>query len=49
VPRSQESFADIPINALGFSGALLVRNTEQLAYLREIGPLTVLKEVGCPA
>jgi sulfate adenylyltransferase (ADP) / ATP adenylyltransferase len=49
VPRSQESFADIPINALGFSGALLVRNPEQLAYLREIGPLTVLKEVGCPA
>jgi sulfate adenylyltransferase (ADP) / ATP adenylyltransferase len=49
VPRSQDSFADIPINALGFSGALLVRNPEQLAYLREIGPLTVLKEVGCPA
>lgn len=49
VPRSQESFADIPINALGFSGALLVRNPEQLAYLRKIGPLTVLQNVGCPA
>lgn len=48
VPRSQESFADIPINALGFSGALLVKNPEQLAYLQEIGPLTVLQNVGCP-
>jgi sulfate adenylyltransferase (ADP) / ATP adenylyltransferase len=48
VPRSQESFGEIQINALGFAGALLVRNPEQLAYLQAVGPLTVLQEVGCP-
>ncbi len=48
VPRSQESFGEIQINALGFAGALLVRNPEQLAYLQTVGPLTVLQEVGCP-
>jgi sulfate adenylyltransferase (ADP) / ATP adenylyltransferase len=46
VPRSQDSFANIPVNALGFSGALLVRNTEQLEHLKQIGPMTVLTEVG---
>lgn len=49
VPRSQEGFGDIQINALGFAGALLVRNPEQLAYLQAVGPLTVLQNVGCPA
>jgi sulfate adenylyltransferase (ADP) / ATP adenylyltransferase len=48
VPRSQESFGEIQINALGFAGALLVRNPEQLSYLQAVGPLTVLQEVGCP-
>jgi sulfate adenylyltransferase (ADP) / ATP adenylyltransferase len=49
VPRSQESFGEIQINALGFAGALLVRNPAQLTYLQKVGPLTVLQEVGCPA
>ena len=46
VPRSQESFAGIPVNSLGFTGALLVKNQEQLAQLKALGPLTVLTEVG---
>ncbi len=49
VPRSQESFGKIPVNALGFSGALLVKNTEQLELLGRIGPMTLLTEVGYAA
>jgi sulfate adenylyltransferase (ADP) / ATP adenylyltransferase len=48
VPRSQESFSGISINSLGFAGALLVKDTAQLARLNEIGPMTVLTEVGLP-
>jgi sulfate adenylyltransferase (ADP) / ATP adenylyltransferase len=48
VPRSQEGFAGISINSLGFAGALLVKDADQLARLREIGPMTVLAEVGLP-
>jgi sulfate adenylyltransferase (ADP) / ATP adenylyltransferase len=49
VPRRQETFDDIAVNALGFAGSLLVRSDAQLAYLREIGPLAVLREVGVAA
>ncbi|MFP4009683.1 MAG: ATP adenylyltransferase family protein [Spirulinaceae cyanobacterium] len=45
VPRSQAEFSGIPVNSLGFAGALLVRNQEQLAYLKAFGPLNLLKEV----
>jgi ATP adenylyltransferase len=47
VPRSRESFAGIPVNSLGFTGALLVKNQAQLSQLKALGPLTVLAEVGC--
>ena len=46
VPRSQESFVGIPVNSLGFTGALLVKNQTQLEDLRALGPLTLLTEVG---
>jgi sulfate adenylyltransferase (ADP) / ATP adenylyltransferase len=46
VPRSRESFAGIPINSLGFTGALLVKNQAQLSQLKAVGPLTMLTEVG---
>ncbi len=45
VPRSQAEFTGIPVNSLGFAGALLVRNQEQLAYLKAFGPLNLLKAV----
>jgi ATP adenylyltransferase len=45
VPRSQESFESIAVNSLGFAGALLVRNHRQLQRLKDIGPLTILKNV----
>lgn len=45
VARSQERFQSISINSLGFAGALLVRNEEQLQLVKEINPLTILKNV----
>ena len=46
VPRRHEVFEGIAVNALGFAGSMLVRSDALLAYLREIGPLAVLREVG---
>jgi ATP adenylyltransferase len=48
VPRSREFFAGISINSLGYAGALLVRNTEQMAILKQCGPITALKSVALP-
>jgi len=48
VPRSREFFGSISINALGFTGALLVRNEEQLRALRAAGPFTALRETALP-
>ncbi|HKR79370.1 MAG TPA: DUF4922 domain-containing protein [Nitrospira sp.] len=48
VPRSQECFEGISINALGFAGMLLVRNEQQLATLRRFGPVTALQKVTAP-
>ncbi|TKS61689.1 MAG: hypothetical protein EWM72_00437 [Nitrospira sp.] len=48
VPRSQEFFEGISINALGFAGALLVKDARQLAVLRTHGPLNALQHVALP-
>jgi ATP adenylyltransferase len=48
VPRSREFFDSISINSLGFAGALLVRNEEQLRRLREAGPFAALRETALP-
>lgn len=45
VPRSQEGFAGISLNALGFAGALLVRNDAQLQQLKTLQPLNLLANV----
>lgn len=45
VPRSQEDFQSIPVNSLGFAGAMLVRNEAQLQLLQDIGPMSILKGV----
>ena len=45
VPRSQGSFASIPVNSLGFSGTLLVRDNRQMKLLKDCGPMTILKNV----
>jgi ATP adenylyltransferase len=48
VPRSQEHFETISINALAFAGALLVRNTSEMALVKQQGPMTILNQVGIP-
>jgi sulfate adenylyltransferase (ADP) / ATP adenylyltransferase len=49
VPRSREFFNSISINSLGFAGALLVRNGEQMDFLKKHGPMTALKSVALPS
>ncbi|MDV3352772.1 phosphorylase [Leptolyngbyaceae cyanobacterium CCMR0082] len=46
VPRRQDDYLGISVNSLGFAGSLLVKNQEQMDKLKEIGPMTLLKEVG---
>ena len=48
VPRSREHFRSVSINALGFAGALLVWNDEQLRGLEEAGPFAALRETAFP-
>ncbi|MGK7878693.1 MAG: phosphorylase [Crocosphaera sp.] len=46
VRRSQPKYESISVNSLGFCGALLVKNEEQLKRLKELKPLTILEQVG---
>jgi sulfate adenylyltransferase (ADP) / ATP adenylyltransferase len=48
VPRSGEFFNSISINSLGFAGALLVRDEDQMQLVKKTGPMSVLREVGLP-
>ncbi len=48
VPRSREDFQSISVNSLGFAGALLVRNQQQMQILKDCGPMTVLSTVAPP-
>lgn len=48
VPRSVEFFDSISINSLGFAGALLVRNRDQMDFLKKNGPMNALKGVAFP-
>jgi ATP adenylyltransferase len=45
VPRSREHWETMSVNALGFAGSLLVRDTVELEQLRLTGPMTVLTSV----
>lgn len=49
LPRSQALHQGIPVNALGFAGSLFVRQPEQIATIRRIGPLQLLTAVARPA
>jgi sulfate adenylyltransferase (ADP) / ATP adenylyltransferase len=46
IPRSHESFQSISVNSLGFAGALLVRNQEQMQLIKELKPMRILQNVG---
>ena len=41
VPRSQEKYAGISVNSLGFAGSLLVKNKEALQQLTDVGPVNL--------
>lgn len=45
VPRTQEEYQSISINSLGFAGAFLVKNTEQLNLIKQSNLLEILAEV----
>lgn len=45
VPRTKESYQGLAINALGFAGALLVKDKAQLRKLESIGCMELLKAV----
>jgi sulfate adenylyltransferase (ADP) / ATP adenylyltransferase len=48
VPRSQEFYGEVSVNSLGFAGCLLVRKSEDLKLVKEIGPLELLRSVSIP-
>jgi len=48
VPRSQDSFASISVNSLGFAGSLFVRDEEQMQILKDQQPMTILTQVAMP-
>lgn len=48
-PRSREHCGTVSVNALGFAGALLVKNTEEMNRVKDLGPVEVLRTVGMPA
>lgn len=48
VPRSHAEFAGIGVNSLGFAGALLVRNEQEMQVIKEQGPMTILQHLALP-
>lgn len=48
VPRKEDAAHGISLNSVAFAGMLLVKSEEQLALVTELGPLTLLAEVGYP-
>jgi ATP adenylyltransferase len=48
VPRRQERFETISVNALGFAGSILARNETELEIVRQRGPWEVLCHVSKP-
>jgi ATP adenylyltransferase len=44
IPRANEFVDSISVNALGFAGAMLVRNEREMHLLKELGPMTILKQ-----
>lgn len=48
VPRSRAVCGPASLNALGYAGTLLVRSQEELAFVREHGPMRILQYCGIP-
>jgi len=48
VPRSEERYGTVSVNALAFVGSLFVKRHEELEQILKSGPLAVLTEVALP-
>lgn len=48
VPRRRESFQSISVNSLGYGGSLLVKNEQELEFIRTKGPIEVLRHCADP-
>ena len=48
VPRTRAGLPGLPVNALGFAGALLAMDQAAFEQLRRIGPMSLLTSVGEP-
>lgn len=48
LPRSQEHFQGVSLNALSFGGTIYVRDLAQIDAIRTAGPLRALASVGVP-
>jgi ATP adenylyltransferase len=48
IPRRRSELDGMPVNALGYAGALLVRDAPAFDRLRELGARSLLREVGFP-
>ncbi|MDY0310120.1 MAG: phosphorylase [Castellaniella sp.] len=48
LPRSQEHFQGVSLNALSFGGTIYVRDPAQIDAIRAAGPLRALASVGVP-
>jgi ATP adenylyltransferase len=48
VPRSQECYRNVSLNALAFAGAMLVRDPFELAELYQDGPMHALAAAALP-
>lgn len=48
VPRAQEKWQDVSVNALAYAGSLFAREPAQIERLRAAGPLAVIAAVGLP-
>jgi len=45
VPRTRDRFEGVPINSIAFTGALFVRNDDELEAVRRTGPFAILAHV----
>ncbi|MDP7114632.1 MAG: DUF4922 domain-containing protein [Myxococcota bacterium] len=48
VARAEEFFETLSLNALAFAGGLLVKDDIELARVREVGPMALLRHCGVP-
>lgn len=48
VPRRSEKYEHISINSLGFAGMLVVRNEEELEFVKTVGIIKILENVAIP-